>query len=116
MHRALSAPDRPVGAVVGGAKVSTKLSVLENLVKQVDVLVLGGGMANTFLLAAGQDVGASLVEADMTDTASAIAASAAKHGCQLVLPVDQVSGGFQHVAAAGWTTLDGVDPRKCVRR
>ena len=77
LHRALSAPDRPVGAVVGGAKVSTKLSVLENLVKEVDVLVLGGGMANTFLLAAGQDIGASLVEADMTDTASAIAASAA---------------------------------------
>ena len=88
LHRALSAPDRPVGAVVGGAKVSTKLSVLENLVKQVDVLVLGGGMANTFLLAAGQDIGASLVEADMTDTASAIAASAAAHGCQLILPVD----------------------------
>lgn len=88
LHRALSAPDRPVGAVVGGAKVSTKLSVLENLVKQVDVLVLGGGMANTFLLAAGQDIGASLVEADMTDTASAIAASAATHGCQLILPVD----------------------------
>ena len=88
LHRALSAPDRPVGAVVGGAKVSTKLSVLENLVKQVDVLVLGGGMANTFLLAAGQDIGASLVEADMTDTASAIAASAVTHGCQLILPVD----------------------------
>ena len=88
LHRALSAPDRPVGAVVGGAKVSTKLSVLENLVKQVDVLVLGGGMANTFLLAAGQDIGASLVEADMTDTASAIATSAAMHGCQLILPVD----------------------------
>ena len=88
LHRALSAPDRPVGAVVGGAKVSTKLSVLENLVKQVDVLVLGGGMANTFLLAAGQDIGASLVEADMTDTATAIAASAVVHGCQLILPVD----------------------------
>ena len=88
LHRALSAPDRPVGAVVGGAKVSTKLSVLENLVKQVDVLVLGGGMANTFLLAAGQDIGASLVEAGMTDTASAIAASATTHGCKLILPVD----------------------------
>lgn len=88
LHRALSAPDRPVGAVVGGAKVSTKLSVLENLVKQVDVLVLGGGMANTFLLAAGQDIGASLVEAHLTDTASAIAVSAATHGCQLILPVD----------------------------
>ncbi len=88
LHHALSVPDRPVAAVVGGAKVSTKLSVLENLVKQMDVLVLGGGMANTFLLAAGQDIGASFVEADMTDTVSAIAKSAAKHGCQLILPVD----------------------------
>ena len=61
LHRALAAPERPLGAVVGGAKVSTKLSVLENLVKTVDVLVLGGGMANTFLLANGHDIGASLV-------------------------------------------------------
>ena len=88
LHRALSDPERPLAAVVGGAKVSTKLSVLENLVKTVDVLVLGGGMANTFLLAAGHEVGASLVEADMVGTATAIAASAAEQGCQLVLPVD----------------------------
>jgi phosphoglycerate kinase len=88
LHRALAAPERPLGAVVGGAKVSTKLSVLENLVKTVDVLVLGGGMANTFLLANGHDIGASLVEADMTETASDIASSANDHGCRLVLPHD----------------------------
>jgi phosphoglycerate kinase len=88
LHRALAAPERPLGAVVGGAKVSTKLSVLENLVKTVDVLVLGGGMANTFLLANGHDIGASLVEADMTETASDIARTANDHGCRLVLPHD----------------------------
>ena len=88
LHRALAAPERPLGAVVGGAKVSTKLSVLENLVKAVDVLVLGGGMANTFLLANGHDIGASLVEADMTETASDIARTANDHGCRLVLPHD----------------------------
>ena len=88
LHRALATPERPLGAVVGGAKVSTKLSVLENLVKTVDVLVLGGGMANTFLLANGHDIGASLVEADMTETASDIARTANDHGCRLVLPHD----------------------------
>jgi phosphoglycerate kinase len=88
LHRALAAPERPLGAVVGGAKVSTKLSVLENLVKTVDVLVLGGGMANTFLLANEHDIGASLVEADMTETASDIARTANDHGCRLVLPHD----------------------------
>jgi phosphoglycerate kinase len=88
LHRALAAPERPLGAVVGGAKVSTKLSVLENLVKTVDVLVLGGGMANTFLMANGHDIGASLVEADMTETASDIARTANDHGCRLVLPHD----------------------------
>ena len=88
LHRALAAPERPLGAVVGGAKVSTKLSVLENLVKRVDVLVLGGGMANTFLLADGHDIGASLVEADMTETASGIVRTANDHGCRLILPHD----------------------------
>lgn len=88
LHRALADPARPVAAIVGGAKVSTKLQVLENLVTRVDALILGGGMANTFLLARGQDVGASLVEADMVDTARAIEASAAAHGCFIGLPED----------------------------
>ena len=88
LHRALADPARPVAAIVGGAKVSTKLQVLENLVARVDALILGGGMANTFLLARGQDVGASLVETDMVDTARAIEASAAAHGCFIGLPED----------------------------
>ena len=88
LHAALASPSRPVAAIVGGAKVSTKLQVLENLITTVDRLILGGGMANTFLLAAGQNVGASLVEADMVDTARAIADRATAHGCHIELPQD----------------------------
>ncbi|MEC8643388.1 MAG: phosphoglycerate kinase, partial [Pseudomonadota bacterium] len=88
LHAALASPARPVAAIVGGAKVSTKLQVLENLITKTDRLVLGGGMANTFLMAAGQNVGASLVEAEMVDTARAISEKAATRGCQIVLPED----------------------------
>lgn len=90
LHLALAEPKRPVAAIVGGAKVSTKLQVLENLVQRVDVLVLGGGMANTFLLANGIEVGSSLVEADMVDIARKVAASADAHGCRIILPEDFV--------------------------
>ena len=88
LHLALADPERPVAAIVGGAKVSTKLQVLENLVKRVDVLVLGGGMANTFLLASKTNVGASLVEADMVEMARKVGASADAHGCRIILPED----------------------------
>lgn len=88
LEAALGSPLRPLGAVVGGAKVSSKLALLENLVTKVDGLVLGGGMANTFLLANGFSVGASLVEADMVDTARRIMAAAKTHGCRIVLPTD----------------------------
>jgi phosphoglycerate kinase len=77
-------------AVVGGAKVSTKLDLLTNLVGKVDVLAIGGGMANTFLHAAGQDVGASLCERDMADTARDIMERAKANGCDIVLPTDVV--------------------------
>ncbi len=85
---ALIKPERPIVAVVGGSKVSTKLKILENLVTRVDGIVLGGGMANTFLLAMGYDVGVSLVEADMKETVKAIMAAASKNNCRLILPVD----------------------------
>ncbi len=85
---ALNNPERPVVAVIGGAKVSTKLQILENLITRVDGIVLGGGMANTFLLAMGHYVGASFVEVDMVKTATSIIASAAAHNCRLILPVD----------------------------
>ncbi|MGB0576106.1 MAG: phosphoglycerate kinase [Alphaproteobacteria bacterium] len=87
---ALGNPDRPVLAVVGGAKVSTKLDVLSNLVTKVDRLVIGGAMANTFLYALGTYVGASLCENDMADTARAVMASADEAGCEVVLPSDAV--------------------------
>ena len=87
---ALGDPIRPVLAVVGGAKVSTKLGVLSNLVSKVDRLVIGGAMANTFLYALGTNVGASLCENDMAETARAVMASADAAGCEIVLPSDVV--------------------------
>jgi phosphoglycerate kinase len=85
---ALGNPARPVAAIVGGAKVSTKLDLLGNLVNKVDVLIIGGGMANTFLFAEGKRVGKSLCEKDLADTARSIAAAAEKAKCRLLLPVD----------------------------
>ena len=87
---ALENPQSPVVAIVGGAKVSTKLSVLNNLVKKVDYLVLGGGMANTFLYAQGHSVGKSLCEPDMADEAKTIMTSAKKENCEIILPDDQI--------------------------
>ncbi|MCV6595332.1 MAG: phosphoglycerate kinase [Silicimonas sp.] len=90
LEGALSEPERPVVAVVGGAKVSTKLDLLGNLVRKVDSLVIGGGMANTFLAAQGIDVGKSLAEHDMTDTAREILAKAEEAACEILLPSDIV--------------------------
>ena len=90
LERALTAPDRPVIAVVGGAKVSTKLDLLGNLLARVDQIVIGGAMANTFLAARGIDVGRSLVERDLADTARRIMSEAEARGCALVLPTDVV--------------------------
>jgi phosphoglycerate kinase len=88
LSRALDDPERPLVALVGGAKVSTKLELLGNLIARVDVMVLGGGMANTFLFAEGTPVGKSLAEKEMAETARAIAAKAKERNCQLVLPID----------------------------
>lgn len=90
LEQALGNPEHPVAAVVGGAKVSTKLDVLQNLVKKVDHLIIGGGMANTFLAARGVNVGKSLCEHDLTDTANAIMDAAEKAGCTVHLPYDVV--------------------------
>jgi phosphoglycerate kinase len=87
---ALGNPARPVAAIVGGAKVSSKIDVLRHLVGQVDHLVIGGGMANTFLAARGVDVGKSLCEHDLVDTANAIFDAADKAGCTIHLPYDVV--------------------------
>jgi len=90
LQKALGEPERPVAAVVGGAKVSTKLDVLRNLVAKVDHLVIGGGMANTFLAARGLDVGKSLCEHDLKDTALAISDAAERANCTVHLPYDVV--------------------------
>jgi phosphoglycerate kinase len=91
LQAALGAPEHPVAAVVGGAKVSTKLDVLNNLVTQVDHLIIGGGMANTFLAARGVNVGKSLCEHDLADQANAIMDAADSAGCTVHLPYDVVT-------------------------
>jgi phosphoglycerate kinase len=90
LDKALGAPKKPVAALVGGAKVSTKLDLLGNLVSKVQILIIGGGMANTFLAARGVKVGKSLCEHDLVGTAREIEAKAKKAGCQIILPVDVV--------------------------
>ncbi|MFD1695680.1 phosphoglycerate kinase [Roseibium aestuarii] len=106
---ALSTPVRPVLAVVGGAKVSSKIDLLENLVSKVDMLVIGGGMANTFLAAQGLDVGKSLCEHDLADTARKITAAAEKAGCKIILPTDAVvAREFKANAASETVAVDAV--------
>jgi phosphoglycerate kinase len=89
---ALDNPQRPMAAIVGGAKISTKLELLGNLVEKADMLILGGGMANTFLWAQGVDMKASLCERDMADQAREIMARAKNTGCDIILPIDGVWG------------------------
>jgi phosphoglycerate kinase len=90
LEAALGKPQRPVAAIVAGSKVSTKLDLLTNLVEKVDILVIGGAMANTFLAAQGFDVGKSLQEPDLHETALKILAEAKAKGCEIVLPIDLV--------------------------
>ncbi|MFT8591607.1 MAG: phosphoglycerate kinase [Acetobacter orientalis] len=117
LDAALENPQRPVGAIVGGAKVSTKLALLENMLEKVDVLAVGGAMANTFLAAKGYKVGKSLKEDDMLDTARQIIEQAKVKNCELILPIDVVlaedfmAGAPTAVAAVtdipdGWMALD----------
>jgi phosphoglycerate kinase len=93
LRRVLDKPERPVAALVGGAKVSTKIPVLTHLITKVDKLIIGGAMANTFLLAQGVKVGKSLVEPDLTGTAHEIVHAAKARGCEVVLPADVVVAG-----------------------
>ncbi len=91
LDAALGAPIRPVLGIVGGSKVSTKLDLLNNLIHKLDRLAIGGAMANTFLYAQGIEVGASLVERDLADTARTILSEAAAAGCEILLPRDVVT-------------------------
>lgn len=92
LHQVLKAPEKPIVAIVGGAKVSSKLSLLKQMVGMVDVLIPGGGIANTFLKAQGHEIGHSLYEHNLLDEARAILALAAKSGCQIPLPTDVIVG------------------------
>lgn len=87
-ERAMGSPERPVLAILGGAKVSSKLGAIENILNKVDMLIIGGAMANTFLRAKGLDMGRSLVEEDLIDTAASIMRRAEEKGIELLLPVD----------------------------
>ncbi|MEZ5844791.1 MAG: phosphoglycerate kinase [Hyphomicrobiaceae bacterium] len=100
LRSALEAPKRPVAAIVGGAKVSTKIPVLENLAGKVDHLVIGGGMANTFLLAKGLAVGKSLAEPDFAETARKVLAAAEARGCAVFLPTDAAAAAEFKAGAA----------------
>jgi phosphoglycerate kinase len=109
LTKVLETPTRPLAAIVGGAKVSTKLDLLGNLLAKVDILVIGGGMANTFLAARGHPVGKSLCEHDLLPTARDILAKAKSQGREIVLPVDAVAAkAFAANAPSRVVALDGV--------
>src|SRR5262245_19064429 len=109
LGKALENPQRPVAAIVGGAKISTKLDLLGNLLNKVDALIIGGAMANTFLLALGKDVGKSLAEPDLVATALDIMQQAKAKGREIVLPVDAVAAKeFKANASSRVTDVDHV--------
>ncbi|MFA7307280.1 MAG: phosphoglycerate kinase [Hyphomicrobium sp.] len=109
LRTALEKPQRPTAALVGGAKVSTKIPVLTNLVAKVDKLIIGGGMANTFLQAAGTNVGKSLAEPEFAGTARDIISAAKDKGCEIILPVDAViAREFKDGAASEVVQIDNV--------
>lgn len=107
LERALTAPERPLWAIVGGAKVSTKLDLLGNLCRIVDGLIIGGGMANTFLAAEGKPIGKSLCEHDLVGAARDILKAGAEAGCEIILPVDTIVA--EHLAGGAKSATVGVD-------
>jgi phosphoglycerate kinase len=115
LAKALEAPQRPVAAIVGGAKISTKLDLLGNLLEKVDVLIIGGAMANTFLAAQGKAVGKSLCERDLVQTARDILAKAARKDRSVVLPVDAVvAQEFAAHAPSRMVDVDHVGPQEMI--
>ncbi|HXF51558.1 MAG TPA: phosphoglycerate kinase, partial [Dehalococcoidia bacterium] len=111
LDRVVTHPERPVAAIIGGAKISSKIGVLRHLLSKVDVILIGGGMASTFLKAQGLEVGDSLVEDDQLDTARQIVSEAAERGVRLLLPVDVVvADAFDAGANHRVVSVDGVEP------
>jgi phosphoglycerate kinase len=115
LGKALDNPVRPVMAVVGGAKISTKLELIGNLMKKVDILAIGGAMANTFLAAGGKEVGKSLCEKDLLDIARTILKNAAAGSCRIVLPIDAaVAQEFKAHAESKVVDVDHVGPDEMI--
>jgi len=115
LTNALGTPKRPVIALVGGAKISTKMRVLGNLATQVDQLIIGGGMANTFLHAQGINIGKSLCETDMASAALDIMGQAVAAGCEVVLPIDAIiAKDFAEGAASEMVLLDAIHPNSMI--
>ncbi len=115
LSAALETPRKPVAALVGGAKVSSKLTVLGHLLERVDSLIIGGGMANTFLFALGTDVGTSLCEPDLADTAREIMARADGSNCRIILPSDVViAAALEEGAATETVPIAGVPPGRMI--
>src|SRR5689334_19055735 len=109
LQKALASPQHPLAAIVGGAKVSTKLELLGNLVDKVDLLIIGGGMANTFLFAEGRSIGKSLAERDMAECAREILAKAKARGSKVALPLDAVvASALKPGVATTIVTIDSV--------
>ncbi|MCX7781725.1 MAG: phosphoglycerate kinase, partial [Negativicutes bacterium] len=110
LGKAVTNPERPFAAIIGGAKVSDKIGVIENLLAKVDTLIIGGGMANTFIAAQGHSVGKSLLEADKLDLAKALMQQAQERGVNLLLPVDVViADQFAADAAARVVSVEAID-------
>ncbi len=115
LQTALQNPARPLVAIVGGAKVSTKLAVLDSLIERVDHLVVGGGIANTFLMASGRPVGKSLSEPDMKDMAAGLLQKARERGVDVPLPIDVVvASEFSASAEADVKRVDDVGPEEMI--
>jgi phosphoglycerate kinase len=114
LKKILDQPERPFVAIIGGAKVSDKLAVLENLLPKVDTLLIGGGMANTFLLAGGHQVGHSLVEAELVDTSRRLMDQASQLGVNIELPDDVVVATSIDATAGDVTAIDVVDPEGAI--
>ena len=108
LSKVVSNPERPFVAILGGAKVSDKLAVIDNLLAKVDALVIGGGMANTFLLAHGKEIGTSLAEADLVDQATSILDQAKQRNVQILLPVDVIVADSIDAAAGTTVKVDQV--------
>ena len=115
LEKALGSPERPVMGIVGGAKVSSKLDLLNNLVGKLQRLAIGGGMANTFLYAQGHGVGASLCEKELADTAKEILKTAEAEGCEIILPSDVVvARELKSYAPNRVVDLDGIEPDESI--